>query len=100
MSRLYRLRVALWPLKGTLLEEVVVTAQKRAERLQDVALPITESLPRSLCKNIEKPAVLNHDAVPGLHIARSNLRQNLRLLSTHFPSSHDTKVSGLILLIV
>ena len=56
-----------------LLQEVVVTAQKRAERLQDVPVPVTAISASSLLESNKTDVKDYYTSVPGLSIAPGNL---------------------------
>jgi len=55
--------------EGTKLEEVIVTAEKREERLQDVPVSVTVLNPQTLAENGQNRLVDYFSTVPGLNVA-------------------------------
>jgi len=60
--------------KSETLEEVVVTAQKREERLQDVPVPVTAISADTLSENNQVRLQDYYQSVPGLSLASDGLR--------------------------
>jgi len=64
---------------GLQLEEVVVTAQKRSERLQDVPVPVTAVTAEALLEQNQLRAQDFFSSVPGLDLQFINGRSNLAI---------------------
>jgi len=64
---------------SAVLQEIIVTAQKRAERLQDVPVPVTAVTPDSLLAQNQLRAQEFFSSVPGVNLQFQNSRSNLAI---------------------